>query len=60
MTTARGAFLISLANLALLWLSGRWDITLHWMPATLSLVVLAVTWIFVCDAMVDESDPRAD
>jgi len=60
MTTAQGAFIISLANLALLWLLGRWESTLHWMPATLSLVVLTVTWIFVCDAMVDEADPRTD
>jgi len=60
MTTAQGALLVSVADVVLLWLSDRWDSNLHWMPATLSLVTLAVTWIFVCDAIGDEPDSRAD
>ena len=60
MTTAQGVFLISVFNILLLCMYGRWSIDLHWIPAVTALITASVAWIFVCDAIPDEPESTVD
>lgn len=54
MTLARGLLLLGVANVALLWVSDRWNSELPWAVGVTALFLLAVAWVLVCEELDDE------
>lgn len=49
MSMAQGFWWMAVANVAALWMSGRWNSELHWVVGAVALLALVVSWTLCCE-----------